>query len=324
VLARGDARGAERFFERAPAGFREYGLARVHHAYGRVSQANELYKEALGLYGSDIEWLCDAFDAAQKTGDTEQADAIIGVVTQLKPTVPRKYKVNPRLIFDGLAMDAPWLSRDGYLNVTLFWRVGDSRSPQQLVVVERDARNLVARAGERIFHKTTVRNLLVEPGFETGAQGQRYPLGFAKDEYYPSNPDQCQIVIDDQPDHSGDQCLRMAGIGERLTTSALSRDLTISGGAYYMVSGNLRTRGGDAQMACLWSDALGQIVPTEVAPARAHERMQWTPTALVLRAPYSATACSVRISNWKSEGQSFFDDVFFIEVPVQRSILSLL
>jgi hypothetical protein len=52
--------------------------------------------------------------------------------------------------------------------------------------------------------------------------------------------------------------------------------------------------------------------------------MQWRSTSTVVRSPYRAKTCSVRIANWKSEGQSFFDDVFFIEVPIRRSMLNLL
>ncbi len=324
ALQRGDEEQAEKFFERAPAGHREYGLARVHHARGRLREANELYKKALTVQGSDIEWLCDAFDAAQKAGDKEQVVRILAAVEELEPSFRRRYELNPRLVFGGLALESSWLSRAGWLDVTFFWHVSEPRTTDRLVVLERGPQGIVAQSGEIVFHKTTVRNLLPEPGFETGGLGERYPLGFAKAVYYPSVPAQCQIVIDEQADHDGDQCLRMAGIGKQLTSCALSRPVAISGGTHYMLGGQLRSLGGDAQMACIWFDGAGETVPTEATGVRAHERMQWTSTSTVIRAPYSAKTCSVRIANWKSDGQSFFDDVFFIGVPIWGSVLDLL
>jgi Flp pilus assembly protein TadD len=324
ALQRGDGEQAERFFERAPAGYRDYGLARVHHAFGRVREANELYKKALAVHGSDIEWLCDGFDAAEKAGDTEQIERILAAIKQLEPTFRRRYELNPRLVFAGMGVKSPWLSGAGYLDVTFFWHVSEPRSAGRLVVLERSPQGMVAQVGETVFQKATLRNLLPEPGLETGGPGERYPLGFAKAVYYGGAPHQSQVVTDEHADHDGDQCLRMAGIGRQLTSCALSRPWPVSAGTHYMLGGQLRTRGGDAQMACVWLDGAGKTLPTETTGIRAHERMQWRSTSTVVRSPYRAKTCSVRIANWKSEGQSFFDDVFFIEVPIRRSMLNLL
>jgi|GEM_PF-3606921 len=324
ALQRGDGEQAESFFARAPPGCREYGLARIQHALGKVREADELYKKALTVHGSDIEWLCDAFDAAEKAGDTEQIERILAAVEDLEPTFRRRYELNPRLAFAGLALESPWLSGAGYLDVTYFWHVSEPRTADRLVVLERGPQGLVAQAGGLVFHKTTVSNMLPEPGFETGGPGERYPLGFAKAVYYGSAPHQCQIVIDERADHEGDQCLRMLGIGKQLTSCALSRPWPVAGGTHYLLGGQLRTRGGDAQMACIWFNGAGKTVPTEATGLRGNQLVEWTSMSSLVRVPYSAETCSVRIANWKSEGQSFFDDVFFIEVPVRGSMLNLL
>jgi hypothetical protein len=74
-----------------------------------------------------------------------------------------------------------------------------------------------------------------------------------------------------------------------------------------------------------WFDDSGQKVPGESwNEIRVEERAEWICAAKVVRAPRSAAWCSLNLGNWLREGESYFDDAFFIEIPINRSILELL
>jgi len=325
ALEKGEARTAETFFARAPAGFREYGLARIRQMEGQGGEADELYKEALKERGFDIEWLCGAFEAARTAGDTGQMERIIESARRAEPTFRTWYEAVPGLWLVGVDLDTPWLPHRGYSTATFFWSVRRPDDAEQFLVLNLDMGYSVAQAGRVFFHKLAVRNPLWEPGFEGAPEGQRYPLGFAKAREGPDVRVQCQVVPDEQADHEGDQCLRIAGSRAAPNSRIASRRLTVSGGKSYVLGGRARTHGGTAQFVWDWFDASGQKVPSKVwNEIRVKGRTEWTFAARAVHAPRSAVSCSLKLGNWLREGESYFDDVFFIEVPIDSSILELL
>jgi tetratricopeptide (TPR) repeat protein len=325
ALGKGEARRAETFFERAPAGFSEYGLARIREMDGQAAEANELYKEALKEREFDVEWLCGAFDAARSAGDADQMKSVVSSFREAEPTFRTWYEVVPGLWLRGIELDTPWFPHSGYLTVTFFWSVRRPDDTEHFVVVKGNVGDSVAQAGRFFFHKLTVRNPFWEPRFEGGPGGQRYPLGFGKARECQSPPEQCRVVPDEQADHEGDQCLCMTGSRTAPNSRIASRRFNVSGGKCYLVGGRARTRDGTAQFVWEWFDASGQKVPSEVwNEIRVEEGGEWTCAARAVRAPRSAVSCSLKLGNWLREGGSYFDDVFFIEVPLDRSILELL
>jgi len=325
ALEQGNTKRAETFFEHAPAGYSEYGLARVRQVDGQLAEANELYKSALKEREFDLEWLCAAFDAAESAGDAEQMAGIVESVRQAEPTFRTWYEVVPGLWLRGMELDALWFSHGRYPAATFFWSARRLDDTEQFVVVKGGSGDSVVQAGRFFFHKLAVKNPLWEPGFEGGPAGQRYPLGFGKARECQSPPDQCRIVPDEQADHQGDQCLRMTGSRTAVNSRTSSRRLNVSGGKCYVLGGRARTEGGTAQFTWEWLDASGQKVPGEVwNEIRVEEHAGWTAAAKAVRAPRSAVSCSLKLGNWVREGKSYFDDVFFIEVPIDRLILELL
>ena len=316
ALEKGGVGDAEAFFARAPAGFREYGLARIRQMAGQVAQANELYKQALKEREFDIEWLGAAFDAAQSADDTDQMKGIVASVRQAKPTFATWYEVEPGLRLRGMNLNTPQSLHGGYSTATFFWRAHRPDDPEEFIAVRRDSGDYVAHAGGFFFHKLPVRNRLWEPGFEGAPPGQRYPLCFGKARESRDPLDQCRVVPDEQADHQGDQCLCMTGSRTLLNSRIASRRLAVSGGRCYVVGGRARTQGGTAQFVWEWFDASGQKVPSEVwNEIRVEESTGWTAVMRTVRAPPSAVSCSVKLGNWLRKGESYFDDVFFIEVP---------
>ena len=77
-------------------------------------------------------------------------------------------------------------------------------------------------------------------------------------------------------------------------------------------------------MLCRWFDASDREVPIKPTLIRVRDHTQWITKSKVIRAPHSATTCSVQIRNRESEGESFFDDHFLIAIPIEPSILSVL
>ncbi len=325
ALEQGDTKRAEALFELAPEGLRDYGLARVRQVEGKAADANELYKSALKERELDIEWLCAAFDAAENAGDTGQMGRIVESVRQAEPPFQTWYEVIPGLSLRGIKLDAPPFPPSGYLTATFFWTVGRPDNAEQFVVVKRGTGDAVAQAGRFFFQKVTVKDPVWESDFEGGPPGQRYPIGFEKAREGPNLRGECQVVPDEQADHEGDQCLRMTGSRAAVNSRIASRRLNVSGGKSYVLGGRARTQGGTAQFVWEWFDASGQKVPSEVwNEIRVEERTEWTCAARAVRAPRSAVSCSLKLGNWLREGESYFDDVFFVEASPDRSILDLL
>jgi hypothetical protein len=195
---------------------------------------------------------------------------------------------------------------------------------EHFAVIKGSVGDSVAQAGTFFFHKLTVRNRLCETGFEGGPPGKRYPLGFGKARGSRAPHERCRIVLDEQADHEGDQCLRMTGSGTGLTSRIASRQLSVSGGRCYVLGGRVRTDAGTAQFIWDWFDASRQKVPGDVwNEIRVEERSEWTAAVQVVRAPRSAVSCSLKLGNWLRKGESYFDDIFFIEIPGEPSIVQL-
>jgi tetratricopeptide (TPR) repeat protein len=327
ALERGDREKAEGFFERARPGPKEYGLARVCQAQGKLAEANELYRKMLEAPAVDIEWLCNAWDAAQKTGDGEQVQRVVQYLYHLNPQFVTWHEVKPALILAGVSFDTLRLSSAGYATATFFWRLPhtDEKDRGRLVVVKKEDSNLLARFGDMCFHKATVRNPLCEPGLEVGGSGQRYPLGFCEDLDYQHPPDQRRIIRDEQPNHDGDLCLCMAGTKKATSSRITSRRFKVTGGQWYVIGGYVRTRGGTAQFTWNWFDALKrEVAGSGWNEIRRDNSPQWGGASRLVRAPHSAASCSIALGNWLSEGESYFDDIFLIEVPLERAMLDLL
>ena len=205
----------------------------------------------------------------------------------------------------------------------MYWKIenqgGDDDDKIDVLRNEDDA--FCIRVQDLLVHKTVVKNALYDAGFEGAPLGTKYPLGFDIDSGDADGGGTSRIASGGS---SGKQCLNLTSRPDAPNTTLASRSIKVMGGKCYLLGGHAMTDGGEGRVAWEWFDVSGnRAVSNREQQFDAVSDGSWLTVCEAVRAPHAAKGCIVKLGK-SADGEVSFDDVFFIEVPLDEAILARL
>ncbi len=204
-------------------------------------------------------------------------------------------------LFVGYDVDDERLARDEPVTLWLFW--SDTRDPLSAPT----SRNLY-RVGDRWVQVVEeARSLLPNGSFEIGT----VPVGFPRDAYGASLETR-QLMTDT---HSGRLTTVAVLVNGRewKRTSYLSAPIAVKSDRVYLQAGWARGEDGNIYFGQRWTTADSKKSPREYV-VHSVSPVEWTHYAALVTPPAGAGQAQIWLSNHRTEGKAFFDNVVFVEI----------
>lgn len=286
-----------------------FGQAIQYEQTGKLPEAVVALEEAVLQDERFIPAYYQLLELYRQLRALEKLDTLLARLGMLAPEYEVNQEVRPGLMLLGYDLDERQLEADIPVSITLYWQLAGLTGERSLSLTEYSGWQIY-QYSSRIYQAGRVDNLVRNGGFEQALwSGVGIPNGF-RPKYVPQPEDAVAQVLD----YRGDGPSMVARIGPASAGLETHR-IPIQPDAWYLQAAWVKTEGGAGLHFGRWWERPTKGEPTYNYAVRSGELPQWTYVSEVITSPSDSVRSEVWLLNFG--GLGYFDDVFFIRLPVE-------